>query len=189
MTKRIVVMVHLALMAAACSPVGYRARTPFSSQGARLIGPAYDVSAQPPFGRWDNVMMLPVGALVEVLRMDGSLAAGPIVSAAADRVRIHTASGDVEVPFKDVMRIDREVPRGSAWQDGSRGAAFGAGVVGVLGLAVGRMPPPRLFLAGAVVGAYETVELRRLAGQGRIVYVAPPVTSSGSRPGAQYPPR
>jgi hypothetical protein len=189
MTTRIVVMLSLTLVTTACSPAGYRAGTPFNSQGARLIGPTYDVPAQPPFGRWDNVMMLPAGAMVQVLLMDGSLAAGPIVSAAADRVRIHTASGDVDVPFTNVMRIDRQVAPGSALQDGARGATFGAAVVSVLGLMAGRIPPPRLFLAGAVVGAYETVELRRLAGQGRIVYVAPPVTSSGWRPAAQYRPR
>jgi hypothetical protein len=143
-----------------------------------------------PVGRWDNVMMLPVGAIVQVLLMDGSRPAGTIVSASVDRLRIHTAGGDVDLPSRDVMRVDRPVaPVRSAVENGARGAAFGAGVVGVLGLISGRVPPPRLFLAGGIIGAEQSVELNSLASGGvSIVYLAPAV-SSGWRPAAQYPPR
>jgi hypothetical protein len=186
MTKRIVVMVSLTLVATACSPAGYPMGTAFNPYGYQRTGPTYQVPAQLPVGRWDNVMMLPVGALIQVLLIDGSKPAGPIVSAAVDRVRIHTAGGDVELPSRDVVRVDRQIaPVRSAVQDGARGAAFGAGVVGVLGLISGRVPPPRMFLAGGIIGAEQNVELNRLAGGASIIYLAPSV-SSGGRPATQY---
>jgi hypothetical protein len=189
MTKRIVVVVSLTLVTTACSPVGYPVGSAFNSYSHRRIGPTYEVPAPLPVGRWDNVMMLPVGAIVQVLLIDGSRPAGTIVSAAVDRVRIHTASGDVELPSRDVMRIDRPVgPMRSGVQDGARGAALGAGVVGVLGLIAGRVPPPRLFLAGGIIGGYQNVEQNRLSGGASIIYLAPSV-SPGWRPAAQYPPR
>jgi hypothetical protein len=74
------------------------------------------------------------------------------------------------------MRVDRLVaPVTSAVQDGARGAALGAGVVGVLGLISGRVPPPRMFLAGGIIGAYQNVELTRLSGGASIIYLAPSV--------------
>jgi hypothetical protein len=189
MKKRIVVIVSLTLVTTACSPAGYPVGTPFNSYGHRRIGPAYEVPAQLPVGRWDNVMMLPVGAFVQVLLIDGSRPAGTIVSAAVDRVRIHTASGDLELLSSDVMRVDRQAALvRTAVQDGARGAALGAGVVGVLGLIVGRVPPPRMFLAGGIIGGYQNVELNRLSDRASIVYLAPSV-SPAWRPAAQYPPR
>jgi hypothetical protein len=189
MTKRIVVMGFLTLVTTACSPAGYPVGTAFNSYGRGRIGPTYEVPGQLPVGRWDNVMMMPVGAVVQVLLIDGSRPAGSVVSAAVDRVRIHTAAGDVDLPSRDVMRVDRQVaPVRSAVQDGARGAAFGAGVVGVLGLIAGRVPPPRLFLAGGIIGAYQDVELNRHSGGASIIYLWPSVFSGG-RPAAQYPPR
>jgi hypothetical protein len=57
-------------------------------------------------------------------------------------------------------------------KDGARGAAFGAGVVGVLGLITGHVPPPRLFGAGAIVGAYQNYELAGLARGATTIYLA-----------------
>jgi hypothetical protein len=190
MKKRSVVMVCLTVVTTACSPVRYPVGTAFNSYGYRQIQPPHQVPAQLPVGRWDNVMMLPVGAIVQVLLIDGSRPAGTIVSATVDRLRIHAAGGDVVLPSTDVMRIDRPAaPVRSAVRDGARGAAFGAGFVGVLGLISGRIPSPRLFLAGGIIGAEQHVELNRLAGgRATIVYLAPAV-SSGWRPAAQYPPR
>jgi hypothetical protein len=187
--KRGIAVMVLTLVTTACSPMGYPMGTPFNSHGPRRIGPTYDVPAQLPVGRWDNVMMLPAGAFVQVLLTDGSRPAGTIVSAAVDRVRIHTASGDVELLSNDVMRVDRlAAPVRSAVQDGARGAALGAGVVGVIGLIVGRVPPPRMFLAGGLIGGYQNVELNRLSDRASIIYLAPPV-SPGRSPAAQYSPR
>jgi hypothetical protein len=134
-------------------------------------------------------MMLPAGAFVSVLLVDGSRPAGTIVSAAVDRLRIQTASGDVELLSSDVMRVDRQTaPVRSAVHDGARGAALGAGVVGVVGLIVGRVPPPRMFLAGGIIGGYQNVQLNRLSETASIVYLAPTV-STGRSPEAQYAPR
>jgi hypothetical protein len=53
---------------------------------------------------------------------------------------------------------------------------LGAGFVGLLGLAGGRMPPARLFAAGAIFGAYETAEFGRQvnARSSVTIYVASP---------------
>ena len=135
-------------------------------------------------------MMLPVGAIVQVLLIDGSRPAGTIVSAAVDRLRIHTAGGDVDLPSRDVMRIDRPVaPARSAVQNSVRGAAFGAGVVGVLGLISGRVPPRPVVLARGIIGGQQSVELNRLAGGGASIIYLAPAGSSGWRPAAQYPGR
>jgi hypothetical protein len=189
MRKRLIVMWLLTLGTMACSPAGYPLGTPFNSLDSRRIGPAYQIPAPLPVGRWDNVMMLPPAALVEVLLMDGSLAAGPIVSAAVDHVRLRTASGEVDLLAKDVMRVDRQArPTEGAVRNGARGAAFGAGVIGVIGLVAGKVPPARLFLAGGIVGGQQNIELNRLGAGSSIVYLAPAVFP-GRAPAAQYRPR
>jgi hypothetical protein len=184
--KRVLAMAAAAVLAAGCSPAGYPLGTPFSMSGQRRIGPAYERPVPLPIGRWDNVMLLPPGAVVQVLMMDGALAAGPIVYASADGLRIRTASGNVELSAPQVMRIDRQTARAAdPVRAGARGAAFGAGVVGVLGLVAGHVPPPRLFLAGGIVGAQQSVELTGEAGRSSIVYLAPaasPVRHQGIFP-------
>jgi hypothetical protein len=73
------------------------------------------------------------------------------------------------------MRVDRaELGKmNSALRDGAKGAAVGAGAVGVLGLIAGRMPPPRLFAAGAVLGGYNEIALAAAPDRGAVtVYVA-----------------
>src|SRR5215212_6923065 len=117
-----------------------------------------------PIGRWDNVMMSGVGTPLMVLMLNGKTASGELVNATSDTVRLRVASGQVEIAASDVMRIDRLVgPTRDAVKDSARGAAFGAGVVGVLGLVTGHVPPPRLFGAGAIVGGFQNYELAGLA--------------------------
>jgi hypothetical protein len=172
--KRVLAIVAAAALAAGCSPAGYALGTPFNLSGQRHIGPAYELSVPLPIGRWDNVMLLPPGAVVQVLMIDGAVAAGPIVSASADGLRMRTASGNVDLSAERVMRVDRPTARGGEpVRAGARGAAFGAGVVGVLGLVAGHVPPPRLFLAGGIVGAQQSVELYGQARRSSIVYLAP----------------
>jgi hypothetical protein len=67
---------------------------------------------------------------------------------------------EVELASTRIMRVDRLASEDSAVKDGARGAAFGAGVVGVIGLIVGKVPPARLFAAGGIIGAYNNVEAR-----------------------------
>jgi hypothetical protein len=138
----------------------------------RPIGPQLDMTSLP-IGRWDNVMMSGVGTPLMVLMMNGKTASGEVVSATSDMVRLRVASGEVEIAAPDVMRIDRLVGRTrDAVKDTARGAAFGAGVVGVLGLVAGHVPPARLFGAGAIVGGYQNYELAGLARGATTIYLA-----------------
>jgi hypothetical protein len=93
------------------------------------------------------------------------------------------------------MRVDRlSGGTRNVVKDGARGAAFGAGVVGVMGLIAGHVPPPRLFAAGGIVGAYQSIELAGLARGSSTIYhaesavpavaaAAPRATRVGVRPG------
>jgi hypothetical protein len=120
-------------------------------------------------------MMLAAGTPVQVLLMSGTLASGEMASASSSTLRIATASGPVDIAAQDVMRVDRAElgTMNRAFRDGAKGAALGAGAVGVLGLIAGRMPPARLFAAGGVLGAANQIGLAGAAGQGAVtVYVA-----------------
>lgn len=138
----------------------------------RAVGPQIDL-ATVPIGRWDNVMMSAVGTPLMVLTKTGTTASGTVVSATSDGLRLRVASGEVDLAAAEVMRVDRLAggPRGVV-KDGARGAAFGAGVVGVLGLIAGHMPPPRLFAAGAIVGAHQNIQLAGLAPGATTIYLA-----------------
>jgi hypothetical protein len=185
--KRILpVVIALAALCGACVPA-YPMRS-YPERYGRLPGPAYDparfVPAPSPAGRWDNVMMLAAGTQVQVLLMNGSQASGRIVSATSEAMRLTTASGDVDIPARDVMRVDRGLldKVHSSVRDGARGAAVGAGAVGVLGLIAGRMPPARVFLAGAVLGGYNQLALAP-PDQGAVtIYVAAPASSRPATP-------
>jgi hypothetical protein len=63
-------------------------------------------------------------------------------------------------------------------KDGAQGAAFGAGVVGVLGLIAGHVPPPRLFAAGAIIGAQQNIELAGLTRGASTIYLAEAAASA-----------
>jgi hypothetical protein len=147
----------------------------------RASGPQIDLATLP-VGRWDNVMMSAVGTPLMVLMTNGTTASGTVVSATRDALRLRVAAGEVDLAAAEVMRVDRLAggPRGAV-KDGARGAAFGAGVVGVLGLIAGHMPPPRLFAAGAIVGAHQNIQLAGLAPGATTIYLAeaavPPETA------------
>ena len=159
----------------------------------RTPGPQFNLASLP-IGRWDNVMMTAVGTPLLVLLMNGTTATGDVIAATSDSLRLRVASGEVDLAASDVMRVDRLSggPR-NAVKDGARGAAFGTGVVGVLGLIAGHVPPPRLFAAGAIVGAQQNIELAGIARGSSTIYLAeaavpaivgaaaPPAGRSGSR--------
>jgi hypothetical protein len=150
----------------------------------RAVGPQLDLATMP-IGRWDNVMMSAVGTPLMVLTMNGTTASGTFVFATSDALRLRVASGDVDLAAAEVMRVDRlgGGPR-DALKNGVRGGAFGAGVVGVLGLIIGHVPPARLFAAGAIVGAHQDVRLGGLAAGPSTIYLAEaavPSVAAGSK--------
>jgi len=138
----------------------------------RTPGPQFNLASLP-VGRWDNVMMTAVGTPLLVLLMNGTTATGDVVAATSDSLRLRVASGEVELAAADVMRVDRLLGGArNVVKDGARGAAFGAGVVGVMGLIAGHMPPPRLFAAGGIIGAQQNIELGGLARGSSTIYLA-----------------
>jgi hypothetical protein len=181
--KSLLVIVPCAALAAGCAvpiqtlagayPGGYV--NPYAQRPMypRPVGPQVNLAASLPIGRWDNVMMSAAGTPLVVLMMNGTTANGALVSATSESVRLHVAAGEVELPAADVMRVDRlRGGAGDVVKDGARGAAFGAGVVGVLGLIAGHVPPPRLFAAGGIIGAEQNIELARLAKGSTTIYLA-----------------
>jgi hypothetical protein len=138
-------------------------------------------------GRWDNVMMTAVGTPLFVLMKDGNSASGEVVTASSDALRLHVASGEVELRAADVMRVDRVTPNRDVVKDGARGAAYGAGVVAVLGLIVGHVPPPRLFGAGGIIGASQNVQDSLAARGATIIYLARGIVPPGAGPQAGTP--
>src|SRR3990172_8142723 len=150
-----------AATAAACVPGGYPMRGVPGPYG--MARPYPSIYGAPPasiaVGRWDNVMLLPPATPVLVLMMDGRKAGGQFLSADAVTVKVLTPSGEVALAASDVMRVDK-VP-GEASRDyvnaGARGAAVGAGLVGVAALFAGHLPPARVFAGGAILGAGQSL--------------------------------
>ena len=170
--KRLVLLLPLVVTAACAYPPmsvagAYQSPYPMSP---RSYGPQVNLAA-PPIGRWDNVMMTAVGTRLFVLMMNSDTASGEIVTASDDNLRLHVAAGVVDLPASRVMRVDRITTGRDVVKDGARGAAFGAGVVGVLGLIAGHVPPVRLFAAGGIVGADQNVQ-NSFAAKGATIYLA-----------------
>jgi hypothetical protein len=173
-------LVALSILATGCVAAGYPMRSPagaYAEQRARYDRPAPIQGASLPIGRWDNVMMLAPGSTVQVLMASGAVTTAEVIKASTYDLRIRTVSGDLDLPVADVMRVDRvKGPGNQAVRDGVEGAAWGAGIVGVAGLVIGRMPPPRLFAAGAVIGASQGVQLGRMSAGPATIYLSPAVT-------------
>lgn len=190
--KRLILVLPLIVVLGGCayptSSVSSAYRPQYPMRPAPY-GPQLNLASLP-VGRWDNVMMTAVGTPLFVLMMDGHMASGEIVSATSDALRLHVASGEVELLASEVMRVDRVATNRDVVRDGARGAAFGAGVVGVLGLIVGHVPPARLFAAGAIVGANQNVQDSLAAHRATTIYLARGVVppGPGSQPGARQTP-
>jgi len=173
--KRLLLIVPLIGLTAGCVypvqslPGAYAGQRPMYP---RTPGPQFNLASLP-IGRWDNVMMTAVGTPLFVLMMNGTTATGEVVAATSDTLRLRVASGEVDFAATDVMRVDRLAGGArSAVKDGARGAAFGTGVVGVLGLIAGHAPPPRLFAAGAIIGAQQNIQLAGLGRGESTIYLA-----------------
>jgi hypothetical protein len=176
--KKLLLIIPLALSSAACVPV-YGSYAPPAG-----YPPPYRSPYQPapsnnpgPVGRWSNVMMLPPGAEIAVVSDDGRLTLGNFMAATNAFVRLAARSGEVEIPANAVTRVDWTRGGGNTMaRDALAGGAFGVGAVGLMGLAGGRMPPARLFAAGAIFAAYESAQWgRQLKARSTVtVYLAPP---------------
>ena len=144
--KNALAIVSVTLLSTGCSPMLYSgfarppATAPFGSP--TVIGPL-------PIGRWDNVMRLPHGSIIDVLTPDGTPNVGPIQSATGSAVTIQVDGHDVEIDRVNVIRVDLVDLPGSevqaAARTGARGALLGAGAMALVGFVIGgsAWPPPR----------------------------------------------
>lgn len=123
-------------------------------------------------GRWDNVMMLGSGASIVLLTMDGRMAEGFLIGATSSEVRMEVASGTVTFAAAEVARVDRVHAPVDHLANGARGAGYGLGVVGVLSLLAGKAPPPRIWAAGAIIGAQTSIHANSLTPGPLTVYIA-----------------
>ena len=181
--KNVLMIIPFAVAAVttACVPMysgsAMRGMPPAALSRSPTYGPSIPVAAPAAVGRWDNVMMLPYGAAIEVLSAEGQRTSARFVAATTAFVRVQSVAGEAEIPAEAVLRIDRWLggPEGtpSVVRDAARGAAVGAGAVGVLGLLVGRMPPARTLAAGAIVGGYNNAQTGRALRQSVTIYLAP----------------
>lgn len=165
---------------AACVPMyggALNGMSPAYPYRPAVYGPSVPVPTGSPVGRWDNVMMLPRGASIEVLTADGQRTTAAFVNATNTIVRVHSDAGDTEIAADTVIRVDRWYGgpdrAGSVARDAAKGAAVGAGAMGVLGLLVGAAPPARVVAAGAIAGAYNSAETGRAVRRAVTVYLAP----------------
>ena len=152
-----------------------------------VYGPSVGMGTAAPIGRWDNVMMLPRGMSIDVLTADGQRTTATFVTATNTLLRVESDAGEVEIPAEAVIRIDRWYggPAGtkSVARDAAKGAAVGAGAMGVLGLLTGVAPPSRVVAAGAITGAYNYAESGRAMRTSVVVYLAPGAVRNSFPPG------
>ncbi len=182
--KKLLMIIPFAIGSAACVPV-YGANAPQAvcpPFPRRAVCQPQPRLARDTVGRWDNVMMLPPGAQIAVVTNGGRLTLGNFMAATNAFVRIISRAGEVEIPAESVVWVDLTPGcRDTVRRDALVGGALGAGIVGLMGLAGGKAPLTRLFAAGAIFGAYESVLAGREvnARSSVTIYVAPSAVAPG----------
>ena len=182
--KKLLIVLIPALLTSGCASALYTAAvlSPRMGHASHRYGGHTPVAEPSPVGRWDNVMMLDIGTPLKVLTMDGTVITGSFIAANNKTLRLDTPS-EGTLAMKDVMRVDRlGAPVGTVVKGGAKGAALGAGVVGVTGLLLGVAPPPRVFAGGALIGSYMGATDAAGAPRRGTIYVALSPASSGSDP-------
>ena len=130
-------------------------------------------------GRWDNVMRLPSGAVIDVLVMDGPSRHGRTGGADGHTLWLTEDGHEVAIPRGEVVRVDLvDLPGSEATavaKRAARGAALGMGAAALIGavLGGGAWPPPAVSLrAGAAAGGVAGAQAELLARQGGPIYLA-----------------
>ena len=175
--KALVLVLIPCVLTTACVPAAYSLAAASRHRRESIHHTALTAPPPLPIGRWDNVMMLELHAPVKVLMTSGGVTTGEFIAANVSTLRIGTATGEVVVAATDVMRVDRLAGSGSEQiaREGAKGALLGAGAVGLAGLLVGHVPPPRLFAGGSILGAYYGATAAATVPGPGTVYLAPSV--------------
>lgn len=175
--KKLAMVVAAALLSSGCAPLMYRGHHPLSLSPPRPTG---HVHPAPPVGRWDLVMRLPQGAVVDVLTRDGTAHVGAVMGASETAVVLKMADAERPIARLAVIRVDLVDLPGSGIGAVARGAAggalLGAGAAGLVAAVIGgdAWPPPGWLLrGGAAVGGLTGGEAALLQRRGGLVYLAP----------------
>jgi hypothetical protein len=130
-------------------------------------------------GRWDNVMRLPRGAVIDVLTMDGAAHIGALESVGSTTVRVLAREGAHEISRADVVRVDLvDLPGhegGAVAKQAGIGAALGLGAAALISGVIGGQawPPPGVLLrGGAAIGGVTGGAAAIAARSPRLVYLA-----------------
>jgi hypothetical protein len=131
-----------------------------------------------PRGRWDNVMRLLPGSVVDVLTVDGAAHVGKISRTNALTVWVFVAGIEEQIPRADVVRVDLvDLPGSEAAAVATRaagGAALGIGAAALLGGVIGGSawpPPAALLRAGAAMGGVAGAEAGLVSRRSRLIYL------------------
>ena len=127
-----------------------------------------------PIGRWDVVMTLEPGHAVQVLMPDATVVKGTVVGVTFSSLRVRAGAGDLDLPATDVMRVDSVIAPGPGpLRNGAVGAAWGVGLVALVGLVVGRVPPAGAFVGTAALAANQSIQYGRRPRDPVTIYVSP----------------
>ena len=178
--KRLSMIVAAALLASGCAPFLYPGAQPgpYGSAPPSRSRAAY-APEPPPYERWDNVMRLPHGAIIDVLTSDGAANVGPFAGADIRSVRLLGDKQAREIDRAEVVRVDLVSLPGSGIRAVARGAAggalIGAGAAALFSGVIGGelWPPPGVLLrGGAAVGGLAGGSAVAANRQSRLIYLA-----------------
>lgn len=175
----LIALVLAAMAASGCSPLLYPAGPAFAPYAPpRPVGMVADPERSAR-GRWDAVMRLPAGSIVDVLSMDGEAYVGTIAGADRTAVRVVVNGIEEQIPRHEVMRVDLvDLPGsevGAAAKRAGIGAAVGVGAAALISGVIGGSawpPPGALLRGGAAIGGVAGGQAELIARQGRLVYLA-----------------
>ena len=178
--KRLFVVAAAALLATGCSPLLYPPGQagPYGYAPPSRYRAAY-APEPPPYERWDNVMRLPHGALIDVLTRDGAANVGSFAGADIRSVRLFGDKQERELDRAEVVRVDLVSLPGSSVRSIARsamgGALLGAGAAALFSAVIGgeMWPPPGVLLrGGAAVGGLSAGSAAASSRQSRLIYLA-----------------
>jgi hypothetical protein len=190
--QKAIVIVLAAFTTTGCSHLMYPGL--YSPARSRSVAPAPPPPPMP-IGRWDNVMRLPRGSVVDVLSMNGEAFVGPVTGIDGSAVRVVVRGVEEHVSRADVLRVDLvDLPGSEAGAVAKRvglGAAVGVGAAALIGGVIGGAawpPPGALLRGGAAVGGLAGGEAALAARQGGLIYLAEHQLSTRYSSGLPNPP-
>ena len=174
--RRVIVIVLAAFTTTGCSQLFHRGL--YAPARHPIVAPA-PLPSPMPIGRWDSVMRLPRGSVVDVLSRNGEAFVGSVSRVDGSAVRLVVQGVEEQIPRADVLRVDLVDLPGSEVRHVARGAGLGAALgVGAAALISGVIggsawpPPGALLRGGAAIGGLAGGEAALVARQGGLIYLA-----------------